>query len=218
VVYGAPAAQAVVKEASDIPVVFAAVPDPQAMGIGGRLVTGISSKMQLAGNVKNLKSMKDFSSLGVVYNSSEKDTVAQMEEVARLEGQFGFKSIRLNLKGPADAGKIKGVEALFVTTSCVANQCITGIAKAARALGVPTATTVSGGEGAGIILTVSPSAEEQGAQAAEMAAKILKGVQPSAIKLEQPRKIDIVVNLKEANSMGIKVPIDLLSAATQVIK
>jgi ribosomal protein L7/L12 len=36
--------------------------------------------------------------------------------------------------------------------------------------------------------------------------------------VEQPKKIDMIINIREATEMGLKIPFDLLSAATKVIK
>ena len=48
VCYGAPATLAVMSETSDIPIVFAGVYDPQAIGITGKNITGVSSKVSVA--------------------------------------------------------------------------------------------------------------------------------------------------------------------------
>ncbi len=44
-----------------------------------------------------------------------------------------------------------------------------------------------------------------------------KGSKPSELPLEYPKKIDIVMNLKEAGNMVLKVPFDLLTTAIKVI-
>jgi putative ABC transport system substrate-binding protein len=218
VVYGGPSTLAVSKETSKVPVVFAGVYDPAALGIKGKNTTGISSKVPLAGVLKNLKAIKGFEKLGVIFNSAEKDTVAQADEITRLEGQFNFKSVKFDVKNAADIKKVKDVDALFISTSCTAHQCVSGIVDIARALKAPTATPISGGEDIGIILTIFPTPQEQGKTAAEMVTKVLKGEDPSGIPVAAPRKIEMVINLKEANAMGVKVPFDVLTAASKVVK
>jgi putative ABC transport system substrate-binding protein len=83
---------------------------------------------------------------------------------------------------------------------------------------IPTGTTIAGGEGSGIVLTLSANPQEQGREAARATAKVARGAKPSSIPFEQPKKIDLIINLKEANDMGLKIPFDLLTAATKVIK
>ncbi len=218
VVYGAPAALAVSRETSSIPIVFAGVSEPRVLGLNGKNITGISSKFQLAGLIKNLKSIKDFSRLGIIYNTMEKDTIVQADEVARMQGQFGFKAVKMSIKSRTDAEKLHGVDALFITTSCTANQCIAGIAKVVRSLNIPACTTVSGGEAAGILMSVYASPQEQGARAAEIAARVLKGARPSSIRVEGPHKIEMTLNLREARELGLRIPLDILSSATKIIK
>jgi len=66
-----------------------------------------------------------------------------------------------------------------------------------------------------VILSLAPSPSEQGAAAGRMVARLLKGEKPAKHSVEVPRMVELVVNLKEAGALGIKVPIDLLSDATR---
>ena len=218
VTYGAPATLTAMGETSEIPIVFAGVYDPQALGIMGKNATGVSSKVPVASLVKNLKSISSFASLGVVFSEAEKDTVLQTNDVKQLEASFGFKSSRFSVKKPDDIAKISNVDALFLTTGCAAMHCVSNIIGVARKAKIPTGTTIGGGETSGIILTLSANPQEQGKEAAKIAAKVVKGAKPASIPLEPPKKIDLIVNLKEATDMGLKIPFDLLTTATRVIK
>lgn len=216
--YGAPATLVAVSEAGSIPVVFAGVYDPAGLGLAGKNATGVSSKVPIAGVLKNLKSITSFSKLGVVYNDAEKDTVLQANDVKQLEGGLGFTSVRINYKKAVDSAKITDIDALLLTTACTSMHCVNNITDIARQKKIPSAATISGGEGSGVILSIFPNPAEQGREAAKKAALVLKGTKASAIPVEQPKKIDMVINLKEATALGLKVPFDLLSAAARVIK
>jgi len=218
VTYGAPATMTAMAETSDVPIVFAGVYDPKELGIPGKNATGISSTVPVASLVKNLKAISSFSNLGVVYSTSEKDTVLQANDVARLEATYNYRATKFNVKRPEDIAKIANVDALFLTTGCAAMHCVTNIISTVRKAKIPTATTIGGGEQSGIILTLSANPQEQGREAAKMAAQVVKGENPSSIAIGQPKKIDLIINLKEATDMGLKVPFDLLTSATRVIK
>jgi putative ABC transport system substrate-binding protein len=221
VTYGAPAALAAIREAKGIPIVFAGVYDPNAVGASAKNVTGISSAVPMTSLLKYAKKIVPFTRLAVVYNEQEPDSVRQANELTQLESQYGFQTVRMAVRKSADAGKLVfagKADAVFISVSAVVNEAIDVFLKTAHDAKVLTISQTGGTAEHGVILSLAPSATEQGEAAARLAARLLKGENPKGMPVELPKKVELVLNLKEAGELGIKVPFDLITDATSVLK
>ncbi len=221
VTYGAPAALAAIRETKSIPEVYACVYDPANVGVSAKNVTGISSKVPMTSLLKYLKKLTPFSKLAIVYNELEPDSVRQAEELSQLEGQYGFQTVKMAVKKPDDARKLVfagKADAALISVSAVVNEAIESVVKNAHAAKIPTISQLGGTSEHGVILSLAPSATEQGEAAARLVARMLRGDNPAGVPTEVPKLVELVLNLKEAGSIGIKVPFDLITDATKVIK
>jgi ABC-type uncharacterized transport system substrate-binding protein len=142
-------------------------------------------------------------------------------ELGELESQYGFQTVKMAVKRVDEARSLSfagKADIVLVTTSAMANEALDAIVKAAHAAKIPTLSQMGGAGDRGVVLTLAPSAVEQGEAAARIAAKLLSGESPAAVPAEVPKLIELVLNLREAGVIGLKPSIDLMTDATRVIK
>lgn len=220
IAYGAPAASAVLEEKSKIPLVYAAVYEPMLSQLKMKNSTGITVKLSVSSLFRYLRGLKQITTLAVVYSSAEEDSVAQFAEISKLAGQYGIKiegvKLRRHLDVNASLSALK-VDAILVTGSSIAHMAMPAISEFARARKAPLASFMFCRDSHAVI-TLATSPVEQGEKAAGKAIKILEGTSPEKIRAETAHNVELIFNFREATAMGWKLPMELVTQATRLIK
>lgn len=214
------------------PIVFVAVDfDPVATGDvaslarpGGR-VTGVTA-LQSTLPAKRLELLKELMPEVTRFAVfSNVDTSAQLSLVQGTARRMGLAAHVIDLKRPpfdydaafADAVKAK-VGALFVLGSGLwvqGRRVIVDLALKAR---LPTVFHQSGWVDAGGLMSYGFNFPSMWRRGADMVASVLRGTKAGDIPMEQPTTYELVLNLKTAQSLGLKVPQPLLVRADRVIE
>ena len=71
---------------------------------------------------------------------------------------------------------------------------------------------------AGGLVSYGPGLAAMWRQSAIIVGKVLKGVKPADLPVEQPTKFDLIINLKTAKQVGLTIPPNVLAHADKVIK
>jgi putative ABC transport system substrate-binding protein len=67
-------------------------------------------------------------------------------------------------------------------------------------------------------MAYGPGYSTEGRDGARYVDKILKGTKPADLPVEQPTKFELVINLKTAKRIGVKIPQSMLNQADKVIQ
>jgi putative tryptophan/tyrosine transport system substrate-binding protein len=70
----------------------------------------------------------------------------------------------------------------------------------------------------GLLAAYSSNYYSLGQQGAKLVDKILRGARPTDLPIEQPYKLELVVNLRTAKAIGVKVPRETLLRADEIVE
>jgi putative ABC transport system substrate-binding protein len=71
---------------------------------------------------------------------------------------------------------------------------------------------------AGGLLSYGPSYPDLYYRAAGLINKILRGAKPADLPVEQPTRLELIINLKTAKALGLKISSNLLALADELIE
>jgi putative ABC transport system substrate-binding protein len=146
-----------------------------------------------------------------------------MQEASRAAGALTLEVITSEIRQAEDIAPafeaLKGrTEALYVCTDPIAyaNQVrINILALGAR---LPTMHGVREYVQTGGLMSYGLNFPDLFRRAAEYVDKILRGVKPGDIPVEQPTKFDLVINVTTAKALGLMIPESFLARADEVIE
>jgi ABC-type uncharacterized transport system substrate-binding protein len=208
-----------------VPIVFASVGDPVGAGIVANLaqpggnVTGVSS-LQTELVAKRLQFLKTLAPairrVWLIYYGADLSTTPMIGKA--LDAAPRMK-LELLPRGVLDASELKRVlrevrpgDAVLAPEGSSLDIPV-AILEQSLAMRVPAIFATALWVGHGGLVSYGPDSYAEGIQAASLIAKILRGAKPQDLPVEGADRIDLAVNLKTSELLGLTVPRKILLRA-----
>ena len=229
---GGTATLAVKNATRTIPIVMAAAADPVGGGLVASLarpggnVTGLTTvSSELSG--KRLAILKEsipgISLIGVLFSPDVPGAAFSMKNMEAPSRTLGVQLQPFEIRIASDIDRAFSamsrdrVGALMVVRGALANTHQTRIVELAGKNRMPSMGSLAGFAEAGGLLFYGVNDADLWRRAATYVDRILKGTKPADLPVEQPTKFELVINLKTAKALGIRIPQSLLVQADRVI-
>jgi putative ABC transport system substrate-binding protein len=219
------ATQAARDATRSVPIVFTLVGDP----VGARLVTSLAqpggnmtgvSSLQTELMAKRLEVLRTLAPnarrVWLVYYGADLSTTPMIDKALDAAQRT---RVDLVPKGVLDAAALRTAlndlrrdDAVLAPEGSNPDLAVALIERS-LALRVPVVFGTALWVGYGGLVSYGPDYYAQGVQAAGLVAKILRGARPQDLPVEGAEKIDLAVNLKTAEQLGLTVPRKLLLRA-----
>jgi putative ABC transport system substrate-binding protein len=222
----------VAMRSTTIPIVMALVVDPVGSGLvkslaqPGGLVTGLSM-MTTELNVKRLELLKEvvphLARLAVLWNPDHpfhSKVVADLKQIApSLSIELIFASVRTpDQFGGAFSEVAAKADALYVVEDPIFFAHRTALLDLASKAHLATIHELRRWPEHGALMSYGPDLHDLFYRSASYVDRILKGAKPADLPVEQPTKIELVINYSTAKVLNLTVPPGLLTRADEVIE
>jgi putative ABC transport system substrate-binding protein len=228
---GTPAAFAAKGATSTIPIVMVAIGEPllviASLAHPGGNITGLSAFVTdlMAKRVEILRDMiPKLSSVGALLNMSNSSSPPQWIDIEQTARSFGMQSQLFDVRQTADlspafdAAGQQHVGAFIVGIDALTQANKELIIQLAVKHQLPAIYPSGEFVDAGGLISYGVNYPDLYRRAATFVDKILKGVKPAELPVEQPTKFEMVVNHKAAKALGLVLPPAILLRADEVIE
>jgi len=193
----------------------------------GGNVTGITNlNIELGG--KRLELLKEavtkLTRVAILYDPATVGTVDVKEVLPITARALGLTVQTLELRGAGGLERVFAAlnkerpDGLYVTSGGLMNANKNRIVDFALKSRLPSTYYDKESVNAGGLMSYGADIADSYRRAAYFVDKILKGAKPGDLPVEQPKKFELVINLKTAKQIGVTIPQRVLGRADKVIK
>lgn len=214
-----PSALAAANATKDIPIVFTSVTDPVGAGLvkemenpGGN-VTGTTDTHPdaIPKTVKFIDQYLDGKRIGMIYNSGEQNSVAQIDLVKKATEGTDLKIVEASVSTSAEVKQaaeslVGKVDCFYIITDNTVVSALDSVISVANENDIPLFVGELDSVKKGGFAAYGFEYYDIGYEAGEMAAKILtEGKKPSELPVQYPQNLKLLINKKAAAEMNVKI-------------
>lgn len=216
---------------TEIPVIYTAVSDPVGAGLAKEdgtpegNITGTADTLPVAAQLQMIREvLPDAKKIGIIYTTSEANSVSTIETYKELAGDYGFEIVETGINTLADvdmaaADIVSKVDCISnLTDNTVVQGLQTVLAKANDAK-IPVFGSEVEQVKVGCLASEGIDYVALGRQTGAMAAKVLKGeAKASEMAFEKCEGANLYINTKVAADLGITFPENYAAEAVEVFE
>lgn len=223
-----PMAQACYNAANgSIPVIYTAVTDPVAAQLANEdgtsvgNTTGTSDKLAVEAQLEMIrKFMPDAKKIGILYTTSEANSISAIAEYKELAPSYGFEIVDSGISQTSDiplaaADLASKVDCISNLTDNTVVSALATVLDAANKAKIPVFGSEIEQVKNGCVATEGLDYVALGKQTGAMAARVLKGEKAEEIPFETITEYSLYINSAALESLGMTCPEDLRATATE---
>jgi putative ABC transport system substrate-binding protein len=207
------------KAGTGLPVVYCMVMGPEASGLKGALVTGVSLDVPMVRQFESFKStVPSLKKVGLVYSGDLEDALVKEMKTASLKTSLLLveKKVSGDAEVPSAIRDLKGkIDGLYLPPDRIVakHDAFQFIALFTFENNLPFMAPTDRFVKKGALVALMIDYEEVGKQAGQIAVKIASGTPVSSIPAEPPLVTILVLNQKTAQTIGMNIPPALLNGS-----
>lgn len=221
-----PAALAAANASSDIPLLLGAITDPENVGlvesneVPGGNVTGVSDMTPIEEQIALIRKIQpDAKTLGLLYSSSEDNSILQGEMAADLAKKYGFETVTRTVASTNDVSQVTQqlvaeVDAIWTPNDNVIASAFPSVLEVSNNAKIPVYPAVDMMVAQGGLATLGLNQYAIGVKTGEMAVQLLQGeIDPATTPIVRADVTDLVINFEAAELLDLTIPEELLGTA-----
>lgn len=209
--------------------IFTSVTDPLGAGLvrsldePGNNTSGVSNFVELEPQIKLFKEiLPDMKKLGFIYNPGEANSIALIKKLQEICPNYGIELVLQTANKSADvpqstASIASKVEAIFISNDNTALSAMGSIVRVANKEKIPVFVSDTDIVPEGAVAALGPNQYQVGIMTAKMIYKVLQGRDINQLPVEFPDTLELVINKKAADKIGLNITKEMLKRANRIL-